>query len=51
MPENAPSDILQTPAKKAYAKPSLIEYGSIAKLTQGGPSVGGDAPAKQAACL
>lgn len=28
--------------KKAYGKPSLVEYGSIAKLTQGGQGSGLD---------
>ena len=28
--------------KKAYVKPSLVEYGSIAKLTQGGIGSGLD---------
>ena len=29
-------------AKKPYTKPSLVEYGSIAKLTQGGVGSGLD---------
>ena len=30
---------------RPYRSPELIEYGSIAKLTQGSLSVGGDGPA------
>jgi hypothetical protein len=41
-----------TPAsKKVYSCPVLVEYGSIAKLTQGGASAGGDVGGMQAACL
>lgn len=29
-------------AKKTYHPPSLVEYGSIAKLTQSGGTIGGD---------
>lgn len=32
----------QATRKKAYAKPVLIEYGSIAKLTQGTAGSGAD---------
>lgn len=28
--------------KRSYARPSLVTYGSIAKLTQGGAGSGGD---------
>jgi len=38
-------------SKKTYVKPTLVEYGSIAKLTQGGGSVGADPVAMQSACL
>jgi len=39
--------------KKPYATPRLIEYGSIAKLTQGASTVGNDAGAgfKNPQCL
>jgi hypothetical protein len=43
-----------TPAgQKRYEPPRLIEYGSIAKLTQGSATIGGDAAAgfKMMACL
>jgi hypothetical protein len=33
------------PTKRAYAKPQLIEYGSIAKLTQGTMTKQADTPA------
>ena len=45
-------DRTQSTGKKIYKAPVLIEYGSIVKLTQTGPSVGADARAKQASpCL
>jgi hypothetical protein len=31
-------------ARRAYAKPELIEYGPVAKLTQGTKTVGNDGP-------
>ena len=37
--------------KKAYNKPSLTEYGSIAKLTQGGGVSGTDVNTMMGACL
>lgn len=43
--------VSKTPGRKAYARPSLVEYGSIAKLTQGGASAGSDGGMMQAACL
>ena len=39
-------------AKKSYAAPSLVEYGSIAKLTQGSATNGADGGAgKKNPCL
>jgi len=32
------SDAKQAPSKKPYTTPTLVEYGDIAKLTQGNPS-------------
>jgi hypothetical protein len=51
MKQDAPSKPEQKqPAKQAYSTPSLIEYGSIAKLTQTGGVTGADAMAMMA-CL
>ena len=30
--------------RRPYTRPQLVEYGSIAKLTQGTKTTGGDAP-------
>ena len=38
-------------AKKSYSSPSLLEYGSIAKLTQTGTAAGTDFPAGMMTCL
>jgi hypothetical protein len=32
------ADEEKTPSKKPYSTPTLVEYGDIAKLTQGNPS-------------
>jgi hypothetical protein len=32
----------ETPVKKTYTAPCLLEYGNVAKLTQGGNSAGTD---------
>jgi hypothetical protein len=37
------SDSLRPPERRPYRRPELIEYGSIAKLTQGGGMSGSDA--------
>jgi hypothetical protein len=37
-------------AKKPYLSPDLVEYGSVAKLTQTNPGSGADATRKRA-CL
>ena len=51
MKQDTPSKPEQKPPKKqAYATPSLIEYGSIAKLTQTGGASGADTMAMMA-CL
>jgi hypothetical protein len=46
--EKVPQERSQEPPKKAerraYTRPRLIEYGSVAKLTQGNLSVGSDFP-------
>lgn len=39
------------PAKKAYAAPRLVEYGSVAKLTQTGGVTVMDIGSMQRACL
>jgi hypothetical protein len=41
----APSDAHAAPPKRPYAKPRLIEYGSVAKLTQGTRTKQADSPA------
>ena len=41
----------QKGSKRAYVAPSLVEYGSFAKLTQGGSAVGGDMNLNSPACL
>jgi hypothetical protein len=37
--------------KRAYAKPTLQEYGSVAKLTQSGGSTKAETQPKSKACL
>jgi len=39
------------PTKKPYARPELVEYGSIEKLTQTGSQATGDAAMTMMACL
>jgi hypothetical protein len=41
----APSDAHSAQRRRPYAKPRLIEYGSIAKLTQGTRTKQADSPA------
>jgi len=41
-PGNEQGGIQQTGMKKRYASPALVEYGSVAKLTQGGGLSGTD---------
>ncbi|MDR4470741.1 MAG: lasso RiPP family leader peptide-containing protein [Nitrospira sp.] len=38
MPETTDADKKTTQSKKPYSSPTLVEYGDIAKLTQGRPS-------------
>ena len=38
MTQETDNDPEQTPPKKPYTPPTLVEYGDIAKLTQGNPS-------------
>ncbi|NGZ09229.1 MAG: lasso RiPP family leader peptide-containing protein [Nitrospira sp. LK70] len=38
MEQKATADQQTPPPKKPYTTPTLVEYGNIAKLTQGGPS-------------
>lgn len=38
MPESSDADRPTTQPKKPYSTPALVEYGDIAKLTQGSPS-------------
>jgi hypothetical protein len=38
MPETTDADERTTQSKKPYSTPTLVEYGDIAKLTQGRPS-------------
>ncbi len=38
MPETRETDQHRTRSKKPYSTPTLVEYGDIAKLTQGSPS-------------
>jgi hypothetical protein len=42
--ENQPMDANQTQAKKPYISPALLEYGSIAKLTESGSGTLIDGP-------
>ena len=51
MEKDTAKELMPVDVRKAYSKPALVEYGSIAKLTQGGASVGGDGGSMQAACL
>ena len=37
--------------KRAYARPTLIEYGSVSKLTKGGASNVSDGGSTQKMCL
>lgn len=41
----------RTPAKKAYAAPRLVEYGSVAKLTQTGGITVKDVGTMRQMCL
>jgi hypothetical protein len=44
----------ETPPKrgrKPYKKPNLVEYGSVAKLTQAGGSKASDAGGRKGQCL
>jgi len=38
MAQDTEADSGKTQAKKPYAPPTLVEYGDIAKLTQGNPT-------------
>ena len=38
MTHETQADAEKTPTKKPYNTPTLVEYGDIAKLTQGNPS-------------
>jgi hypothetical protein len=38
MTHQAQGDAERTPPKKPYTTPTLVEYGDIAKLTQGNPT-------------
>lgn len=38
MTKESGSELTERPTKKPYSKPTLVEYGDIAKLTQGNPS-------------
>lgn len=38
MPETTDADQRMNQSKKPYSTPTLVEYGDIAKLTQGRPS-------------
>jgi len=38
MTRETETDPEKTPQKKPYTTPTLVEYGDIAKLTQGSPS-------------
>ena len=49
--EKQPEIANETRMKKSYASPSLLEYGSIAKLTQGASGPFSDGPAMQTICL
>jgi hypothetical protein len=42
--ENQPEDGKNAQAKKLYTSPALIEYGSIAKLTEAGGFSAADGP-------
>ncbi|MGH9313420.1 MAG: lasso RiPP family leader peptide-containing protein [Vicinamibacterales bacterium] len=45
------SDGIPPPGRRPYRKPELIEYGSVAKLTQSGSITGGDSMGMTMACL
>jgi hypothetical protein len=45
MPSRGGGDQDAPPPRRAYAKPRLIEYGSVAKLTQGTRTKQADTPA------
>ncbi len=42
MDRDKPSTSRTEPKKKTYVAPHLVEYGSVAKLTQGANTVGND---------
>jgi hypothetical protein len=42
--EDQPEVLKKTQMKKPYISPALIEYGSIAKLTEAGGASGADGP-------
>jgi hypothetical protein len=43
-PARTPEEAARAPRKRAYRAPVLVEYGSVAKLTQAGGSTRSDAP-------
>ena len=49
--KNQPAVAKKSRMKKSYSPPSLLEYGSIAKLTQQGTAAGTDLPSGMMACL
>ncbi len=49
--EKEPEIANETRVKKSYASPSLVEYGSIAKLTQGASGPLSDGPGMAMVCL
>jgi hypothetical protein len=49
--KSSSSEANQPSTKKTYISPSLLEYGNIAKLTQGGGNSGGDGASGMMPCL
>ena len=49
--EKQPDVVKRIPEKKSYFSPRLLEYGSIAKLTQTAPGSGADAALMMPPCL
>ena len=53
-PARKPSDRDRVERRRPYRRPALIEYGSVARLTQGTATVGNDGPGntmRQMQCL
>jgi hypothetical protein len=51
MKEERTQDVTSGPSKKPYAKPRLIEYGPVEKLTHSGTQTLGDGGPMMSPCL